>query len=112
MLAGGRLDAAQILEQVGHVHLADLVQIAAVDRDEPARTLQACAAAFGAVVFDHHALQVLVHAGVRRALLAVAPVVVLELSHNPVELDLLAGVLLADFALGGTLTSNCWPLVP
>ena len=76
------------------MHLADLEEIAAVDRDQTAGALQAGAAAFRAVVFDHHLLQVFVHAGVRRALFAVLAIVMLQLIDDAVELDLLAGVLL------------------
>ena len=76
------------------VHLADFEKIAPVDGHQPTGPLEAGPAAFGAVVFDHHLLQVLVHAGVRRALLAILAIVMLQLIDDAGELDLLAGVLL------------------
>ena len=93
-LSGRRLDRSQEFEQLGEVHLAELEEIAAADRDETAGALEAGAAAFRAVVFDHHFLQVFVHAGVRRALFAVLAIVMLQLIHDAIELDLLAGMLL------------------
>ncbi len=90
-----RFDRFEKAEQLDQVHLADFVKIAIVDGHQPPCSFQPRTAAFGAGVFDHDLFQVLVHSGVRRALLAIPAIMMLELIDDAVELDFLADMLLA-----------------
>ena len=86
--AARRLDRGQEALQLVEVQLAELVDVAAVDREQQARRAHARALALRARALDHHLVEPLLHPRVRLASLAVAPVVPLDPPGDAVKADL------------------------
>ena len=79
------------------VHLANLEQITARERHEPACAFESGAAALRAIVFNHYLLKIFIHASVRRSLLAILAVRMLQLIHDSVKFYFFADVLMPEF---------------